>query len=87
MLKKQRVEEPVDLELRNQVKKKLLTVGAIAIGLLGLSHFVKADPGLRMRARDGTKGSVMLGVNTDKLTVSSTEPSNPKENDIWIDTS
>jgi len=85
----QKIEEPevIDTKKRQGLKKGI--IGAIGVGivLVGLSQFTGANPLLNIRSKDGVQGSVVQGVNTRRITVSSTEPSNPAEGDIWIDTS
>jgi hypothetical protein len=52
------------------------------LDLMGMPDFRKLGVGLR---EDIDKK--IEGVNTHKLTVSDTEPSNPQLNDLWVDIS
>ena len=85
----QKIEEPevIDTKKRQGLKKGIIGAIGVGIGLVGLSQFTGANPLLNIRSKDGVQGSVVQGVNTRRITVSSTEPSNPAEGDIWIDTS
>ena|SRR3990167_3055184 len=79
--------EKIDMEeLREKLREEYINIFAELfehnINILGMPNFRKLAMGLRQDI--DTK---IEGVNTHRITVSATEPSNPTLNDLWVDTS
>lgn len=77
-----KIEKYDDTELRELIVNHFSENFAKNIDMLGMPNFRQLATGLRQDL--DTK---IEGVNTHKLTVSATSPSNPQLNDLWLDIS
>ncbi len=71
-----------DTELRELIVNHFSENFAKNIDMLGMPNFRQLATGLRQDLDEK-----ITGVNTHKLTVSATSPSNPQLNDLWLDIS
>ena len=82
-----KIPEPVDVEkIKEQLLPEVVEISKVTaqsnIDLMGMPNFRKLGVGLQQQIDER-----IMGVNTKKLTVATTAPSNPQLNDLWIDIS